>query len=235
MASKKDTGFKPKFSGLTTREKKWGSVRFRDYQSNYPHLHKMGQLLMLEELVFTEALHEKIKEKIEQLVKLKNDVTGSVDPLLPKSIQDALRESNEAQLRLKERLGLFENKQKLDAFRSFEELKEDFREYRRKNPNSFKCTCPSCSFIFFLKRRTDCYEEIDSPWFKDKVLYNPQLWDAYKCKEISKKRIAAVLGTSEDYIDWLAEKIFAVKKNNVSSDEPSLETLSLPVDDSSKK
>ena len=224
---KKDTAFKPKFSGLTTKEKRWGAVRFRDYTSNYPHLHKMSQLLMLEELVFTEALHEKIKEKIAQISELKKENKDSVDSLLPKNIQEALRESNDAQLRLKERLNLFEDKTKLDAYRSFEDLKSDFQEYRRRNPNSFKVTCPSCSFIFFLKRKTECYNEIDSPWFRDKVLCNEPLWDAYKCKEISKKRIAAILGTSEDYIDWLAEKIFATKKND--------ETLSLPVDDSSKK
>ena len=235
MVDKKEIGFKPKFSGLTTKEKRWGAVRFRDYTSNYPHLHKMSQLLMLEELVFTEALHEKIKEKIAQISELKKENEDSVDSLLPKNIQDALRESNDAQLRLKERLNLFEDKSKLDAYRSLEDLKSDFQEYRRRNPNSFKVTCPSCSFIFFLKRRTTSYHEIDSPWFRDKILCNAPLWDAYKCKEISKKRIAAILGTSEDYIDWLKEKIFASKPIEKTFDiEKNDETLSLP-DDSSKK
>jgi len=249
MSENQDTVYKFKGSGLKTKEKKWGTFRFKEYCKNYPHLHKMSDLLMLEELVFQEALHERIKEKIDQITVLrekrykdrkkeekKDEEIDPIDSLLPASIQAALNESMEIQFKMKGKLGLFEDKAKLDAYRDFEELREDFKEYRRRNPHLFKTTCPSCSFIFFLKRRTDCYEEIDSPWFKDKVLCNPELWDAYRCKEISKARIAKILGVSEDYIDWLADKIFNVaKKNDSLSDEPSLEILSLPVDDSSEK
>ncbi|MHA1747536.1 MAG: hypothetical protein ACTSYF_02705 [Promethearchaeota archaeon] len=141
----------------------------------------------------------------------------------------------DTQFKLKEKLGLFEDKTKLDAFRDFEELREDYKEYRRRNPHLFKTKCPSCSFIFFLKRRTDCYEEIDSPWFKDKILCNPILWGIYKEGRITKKEFADVLGVSEDYIDWLGEKIFPVKKEQSLSDETSLETLSIPVDSSDEK
>jgi len=221
-------------NGLTRNEVNWGKKRFEEYRKNYPHLHKMSDLSFLEELIFQEALHERIKDRIFEITKLKNEETDQkdVDVTIPSNLKDALKDGLEVQFKLKEKLGLFEDKQKLDAFRDFDELKEDFREYRKQNPNLFKCTCPSCSFIFFLKRKTDCYEEIDSPWFKDKVLCNPELWDSYKCKEISKERFAKILGTSEDYIDWLSEKIFSDKKDSSSSNKTSLEPLSIPVNSS---
>jgi hypothetical protein len=217
-------------NGLTKIEVKWGRKRFDEYCQNYPHLHKMSDLMLLEELIFQEALHERIKDRISKITETKNEDNKITDTNIPSSLQDALKDSLDIQFKLKDKLGLFEDKAKLDAYSDFEALREDFKEYRRRNPHLFKTTCPKCAFIFFLKRRTDAYEEIDSPWFKDKVLCNPELWDAYKCGEITKLRTANILGVSEDCIDWLGEKIFTAKKEQSFSDKTSLETLSLPED-----
>lgn len=203
-------------SGLTAKEKEWGENRFSEYRRNYPHLHKMSDLLLLEELIFQEACHERLKNRISKLIN--NDATAE-NTTVPLNFQNSIKESLDLQFKLKEKLGLFEDKKKLDAFRDFELLREDFREYRKQNPNLFKTTCPQCSFIFFLKRRTDSYESFASPWFKDKILCNPELWDAYKCQEISKERLARILGVSVDYVDWLAEKIFA-PKNSTEDPQP---------------
>ncbi|MHA1747535.1 MAG: hypothetical protein ACTSYF_02700 [Promethearchaeota archaeon] len=51
-------------NGLTKTETNWGRKRFGEYRQNYPHLHKMSDLLLLEELIFQEALHERIKVRI---------------------------------------------------------------------------------------------------------------------------------------------------------------------------
>ena len=173
--SEKNEGFQFQGNGLTTKEKRWGEQRFNEYRQNYPHLHKMSDLLVLEDLVFQEALHERLKENISQ--RAKKDQKSKEDAAVTSGTQELFKESIDLQFKLKEKLGLFEDKKKLDAFRDFEQLREDFREYRRRYPHLFKTTCPKCAFIYFLKRRTDCYEEIKSPWFKDKTLCNPELWD----------------------------------------------------------
>lgn len=203
--SKRKRVYQFRGAGLTDDEKRWGKQRFTEYRENYPHLHKMSDLLVLEDLIYQEALHERLKEKISEVTQkeLIEEKSG-----FPTHLQENVKNSIELQFKLKEKLGLFEEKDKLDAFRDFEQVKEDFKDYRRKNPHLFKTTCPKCSFIYFLKRRTDCYEPIESPWFKDKVLCNPELWEAYRCGEITKERTAKILGVSVDYIDWLADKIF---------------------------
>jgi hypothetical protein len=203
-------GYQFQGTGLTSKEKKWGEQRFSEYRINYPHLHKMSDLLVLEELIYQEALHERLKEKISQTTRKK---IAEEKAEFPSHLQEDLKSSIDLQFKLKEKLGLFEDKKKLDAFRDFEQIREDFREYRKRNPHLFKTTCPRCSFEYFLKRRTNCYEEIESPWFKDKVLCNPELWDAYKCGEITKERTSRILGVSPDYIDWLSKKIFPDKED----------------------
>ena len=213
----KNEGYQFQGSGLTTKEKRWGEQRFSEYRQNYPHLHKMSDLLVLEDLVFQEALHERLKENISQ--RAKKDQKSKEDSAITAGTQELFKESIDLQFKLKEKLGLFEDKKKLDAFRDFEQVKEDFKEYRRRYPHLFKTTCPKCSFEYFLKRRTDCYEEIEAPWFKDKVLCNPELWDAYKCGEITKERAARILGVSPDYIDWLAQKIFPQKEDSPTASE----------------
>ncbi|HED05270.1 MAG TPA: hypothetical protein ENI61_01140 [Ignavibacteria bacterium] len=203
-------GYKYIGKGLSTGEVRVGKRKFQDYLDTYPHLNKMTYYSLLEELVFHEALNDRIKLKIEQLSKARKEADQS--EAIGSKTQKELNDNMDTQFKLKEKLGLFENKQILDAYKDFEELREDFKEYRRKNPNQFQVTCPSCAFIFFLKRRTDQYEEFSAPWFKDKVLCNPELWKLYKAGKITREDIANVLGTSPDYIEWLQEKIFAEQK-----------------------
>ena len=219
-------------SGLTTPEKNWGKKRFAQYRQNYPHLHKMSDLQLLEELVFQEALHERVKEKIGSITKTKKVEESSE---VPKFLQESLRDGLDLQFKLKEKLGLFEDKKKLDVFQDFQDMMNKAREYRRTHPDLFKVTCVHCAKYFFLKRRTDAYETFKSPLFKDKVLCNPVLWDWYKSGKINKDEYADALGVSPDYIDWLKDHIFEIpEKKPVDTSAPS-ETDTPPAEDSSEK
>ena len=62
--------------------------------------------------------------------------------------------------------------------------------------------------MILLKIRTEAWEALKHPFFKDKILANKQLWLLYKKGKITKKDVSLVLGTSEDYVDWLEEKIY---------------------------
>jgi len=211
-------GYQFQGTGLTTREKKWGDQRFSEYRINYPHLHKMSDLLILEELIYQEVLHERLKEKISRTTRQK--ITEEKAEF-PSHLQEDLKSSIDLQFKLKEKLGLFEDKKKLDAFRDLQETEEKFKQYRRENPDLFKVTCVQCAFSFYLKRRTIDYEPLTSSWFKNKVLFNLPLFKKYLSKEpLSKRDMTEILGVSEDYIDWIIEKFLTDKKDDSTEQTP---------------
>ena len=225
---KPNEGYKLRGTGLGTKEKRWAEDRFNEYRSNYPHLHKMSDLVLLEELVFQETLHERLKEKISDLTKKladikkddKNNVTDT-SGALPKALQEQLAENIDLQFQIKEKLGLFEDKKVLDAFRHFREQEEKFTEYRKQNPEMFKTTCPKCAFPYFLKRKTIDYEPIGTNWFRNKVLVNEPLFRALLSNEpLTKKQVAEILGVSDYYVDWVIEKFFTEKPSVDASDTP---------------
>lgn len=187
--------------GLNTLEFQWGKKRFKDYQETFPHI---KDYKLLEELVFLEALQERLKGKVEQIDATKDGEAGAV----PRYLQDSLSKNLEQIMMVKEQLGLFESKDKLDAFSDIDATHEKFAEWRKQNQGSRKVTCPFCKEVFFLKIRTDKYEEFKFPFFQDKVLCNPHLHKIYKDNRITKEEYAQVLGVSPDYIDWLDEKWF---------------------------
>lgn len=192
-------------TGLQVAEKRWAEKRFADYRTNYPHLHKMSDLFILEELVFQEALQERFKKKL-------GAKGGDPNNALKTNFQRQLSHNLEVQFKLKEKLGLFEDKKILDAFKDFQGLEDKFADYRRQNPDLFKTTCPRCAFEYYLKRRTTDYEPLTNAWFKDKVLFNYALFQAYKeQRPLTKKDLADILGVSDFYIDWLEERFLAAK------------------------
>ena len=203
------TSYKFKGIGLSTAERNTGKKRFEEYLEVYPHLNKISLLTLLEELIFLELINDSIKLKIRQLTNAKSVKTSTAVPSkLLKELQDNLTQI----LNLKSNLGLFEEKEKLDAYKDIENLKKKFETYREEHSLSFKTTCPFCSEIYFLKRKTENYEPHISPFFENKILINRPLMDLYFAKKITKKETSQVLGTSPDYIDWLIDKFFKKQK-----------------------
>ena len=198
-------------SGLQPNEQTLGREKFVQYRKNYPQLNKLSNLQLLEELVWLECLQERYKTQVGIVTKPKPDKdTGElkIEPL-PKYLSDSVAANLEQIMTLKTKLGLFEDQKTLDAFKDMEELKKKAAEYRKTHPLSFKCTCPFCTKIFFLKRRTDSYEPFKSPFYADdKILKNDELHSLYKQGIITKEHEAKVLGVSPDYIDWLDEFVY---------------------------
>jgi type I site-specific restriction-modification system R (restriction) subunit len=216
--SKKDNFFNYEFSGtgLSTSEKRWGNKRFNDYVSMYPHLRKLSDLQLLNELVFMEAIQERYKVRISKLVK-KAEKNNADAEIVPEHLQRQLK-TNLDQIRdLKKDLGLFEEKNKLDAYKDLQDLFEKFAVWRKENQGSRKVTCPFCSKIFFLMIRTDKFEAKKFPFFKDKVLCNPTLHKLWKEERISTEEYAQIMGTSSDYPSWLDENWF--RKDPLMKDE----------------
>ena len=222
--SQKDKEYVFQGVGLDVGEKRIAKTQFLEYIKTYPHLNKLSNLQLLEDLVFQEAIHNRLKNQISLFLeneKKNQDPTKAAG--LPAKLQEQLNSNLNQILSLKERLGLFKEKEELDAFKDVESLIRKFEEYRKENQAAFEVTCPFCTEIFFLKRRTEHCESFNFPFFKDKILCNVPLHKLYKAGKLTKEEYAEVIGTSSDYIDWLDEKWFQ-KDPSVIPENPPIES-----------
>jgi len=189
--------------GLDKDEKKLAKKLFDDYRKHYT-IDLLSDLQLLEELVYRETLQTRYKKKIEDI---NHSKTVKEKNIIPKSILNELDENLDKIILLKEKLGLFsENKE--DEYKTFEILEKKFDIWKKNHLEERKVTCPFCSKIFFLNIRTDKFKANKLELFKNKVLCNEHLWEMFKEGKITKKDMALVLNVSEDYIDWLGEKIY---------------------------
>jgi len=189
--------------GLDKDEKKLAKKLFDDYRKHYT-IDLLSDLQLLEELVYRETLQTRYKKKIEDI---NHSKTVKEKNIIPKSILNELDENLNKIILLKEKLGLFsENKE--DEYKTFEILEKKFDTWKKNHLEERKVTCPFCSKIFFLNIRTDKFKANKLELFKNKVLCNEHLWEMFKEGKITKKDMALVLNVSEDYIDWLGEKIY---------------------------
>jgi len=233
MADTNDTEFDFSGSGLSNAEKRMGKKLFNDYLSTYPHLNKLSSIQLVEELVFAECIQERYKNKVLQISK-KSNSSNSIETsdAIPENLQRQINNNLEQIIKLKERLGLFEEQKNLDVWEHFKDLIAKFRVWQKQNQESRKVTCPFCSEIFFLQIRTDKYKEVKSPMFRGKVLCNPKLHELYKSGEpLTKEKYAEIIGTAPDYIDWLDETFFEGKKESKDSSEEN-PTEEVPANDS---
>jgi len=197
--------------GLNRGEKFKGKKRFEQYKEKY-HIESLADLTLLSELVFREMLQERYKKKIEKIEtdykKARAKGSDKKTDVAPKSLTYALDQNLQQILTLREKLGLFEDKNVDDAFNHIQILKRKFQKWLDENSASRTFPCPHCSKLIMLRIKSDVYEAQKHTFFKDRFLANEALWKLYKEGKLTKKEVADVLGTPIDYITWLEKKIF---------------------------
>ncbi len=100
--------FKFEATGLADDEKKEAKKQFSSYKRQY-NIDNLSDLQLLSELVFREALQNRYKKQIEELSKKQKEV-------IPKHIIESLNSNLAEIIKVKEKLGLFEDKKKTDPF-----------------------------------------------------------------------------------------------------------------------
>jgi DNA-directed RNA polymerase subunit RPC12/RpoP len=200
-------------TGLTTEEIKWGKKRFDNYKENY-HIEQLSDLQLLEELVYREALQERYKKRIAEVDKKNEESKGKKHS--SSHIVNSLNENLEQILLLKDKLGLFEARQNDEGYTALARLKKKFKKWLEENQGSRTFRCPHCSQMIMLKIRTEAWEAMKHPFFKDLILSNKSLWNLYKEGKITKKDVSDVLGVSPDYVDWLEDKIYSKDSDKTS-------------------
>lgn len=206
MGRKKET-YKFTGIGLLEEELKWANKRFKEYRKHYPNVDSYSDIQLLEELVIRETEQERYRIRLK---KLAEDISDSNDnkikATIPKSIVNALNENLEQMLKLKDKLGLFEDKKQQSLYQYIEGLKKQFKLWKEKNWDSRKLACPFCGKVFFLNIRTDKWQANKCPFFSGRTLANKPLMELYEAKKITREEVARVLGTSPDIVEWLQKK-----------------------------
>ena len=176
-------------TGLNKEDKKWAKRRFEEYRKQN-HMESYSDLLLLEDLVFLEALQENYKKQLEVV----SDTTAVKEgKIAPTHLINKMNDNRDEILKLRGKLGLFEEKKTDDPFTYIQKLKKKFAKWREENQGSRTLICPYCSKMIMLKIRTEAWEALKHPFFKDRILANEHLWECYKQGKIDKWDIAKIL------------------------------------------
>ena len=178
------------------KEKVKGKKLLHKYVSNYS-IETVSDKNILSQVIYTEILIERIQEKLNSF--------KDNDKAVPISLVDTLLKLQNQALSLKEKLGILDSKES-NTFKEIEVLKRKLKNWGKENQASRTIACPSCGQMVLWRIRTDIWEAQRHPFFKDKVLGNKNLIELYFKRKLTKVDVAKVLGTPEDYTDWLIEK-----------------------------
>ena len=187
-------------------EKKSARQLAKKYLTEYA-LESTSDRNTLVQLIFLEIIHVRLQTSINS--------TYEKSQVVPMQMLDTVHKNLTQISILKDKLGLSrdkaQNAQK-DSIEIIDTLKKKFKVYREQNQASRTLVCPHCGQMCLLKIKTDKYESMKHPFFRDRILGNIHLVKLYKEGTITKSDVAEILGTSEDYTDWLVEKWLGVRE-----------------------
>lgn len=130
----------------------------------------------------------------------------------------AIIELSNQTITIKKQLGLLDEGKKEDIATILHQLQKKASIWRAKNRLSYEVRCSECSKMLLLKIKTEGYDAIKHPFFRDNVLCNEHLWDLYKKEgKITKLDIAKVLFADKAtdntfYVDWIEEKLYEIQE-----------------------
>lgn len=199
--------------GLTRQETFSGKKKFEEYCGHY-HIEAYSDLQMVEELVYQEIMQERLKEKITTLEEKyrKEQKEYSV----PRHVVETMKINFEQILIIKDKLGMFENKENAEGYAYIQILRNKFKKWCENNQASRTAVCPHCSRMIALFIRPETWEAHKYPFFKDKLLYNEHLVKLYQDKIISSKDVSKILGCSDKYVEWLIKKWNGIQQKNIN-------------------
>jgi len=178
-------------------ERKLASNLIERYLKDYS-IESVSDLNTLKEVIYYEIIQCRLQDKLNEFADSKT---------IPIQLVNVMHENSDAIIRLKNSLGLFADKEKKTEYDVLKHLKRRFSVWLNENQGSRTLVCPHCSKMVLLKIKTDAWTSQKHPFFKDRILYNEHLFKLYRANTITKKDLATILETSEDYIDWILEKV----------------------------
>jgi len=192
-------------SGLTTKEKHWAEDRYKEY-SAHNHLEKIGELQLLEDLIFLECMEARLKAQLDELNKFPETRTE-----VPDHILKSLDENRKQRINLHDKLGLFRDTEDNSVVKEMQLREKKCEMWESENQASREMVCAWCGQMNILKIRTDKYTVGKHPFLKDKLLTNNYAWNLYQQDTITRLDLAKILLGEEvetdDYIEFLEKRM----------------------------
>ena len=157
---------------------------------------------LVRHLVYLEVIQYRLQLQLNDLHKRDNVVPAPMLELLQRNLESITK--------ARSALGL--NRANSKDSKSTESyidlLKAKFAKYREENQGTRTIKCPHeyCGKYILLKIRTDKYDAVAHPYFKDNILTNDHLVKLFIDSKITKEDVALILNVSNDYVDWLVER-----------------------------
>lgn len=193
-----DIDISSKFKSVT--ERKIAKDLLQKYLNDYA-IETISERNTLQEIIYLEVLQIRLQEKL-------NDFYEKDSKALPLNVIEIVHKNSDAIIRLKTTLGLNKSKDKKNAYDVLEHLQRRFKIWLEQNQASRTIKCPHCSKFIFLKMRTEAWEAQKHPFFRDNMIYNKALFAKFgQNVMIDKDFIASVLEVSQDYADWVVNKV----------------------------
>ncbi len=155
----------------------------------------------LKQLIYLEMINKRLQKMLNEFYRDSQAV--------PVQMMDGLHKNVMQITTLKETLGLVKDgkNEGETGLGAVDMLKLKFKKWLSENNGSRTCICPECSKMILLKIRTDAWEAQKHPYFIDRFLGNKKLFELVYKKVLTKKQVADILETSEDYVDWIMTKL----------------------------
>ena len=187
---------------IDNTEKKEARTLLRKYLREYT-IESTAEKQELSDLIFLEILNKRLQKELNEI----NDSKKKKDT--PVKLIEALHKNLTQIAEKKKILGLFKSQDSSgqDPFSYIQLLKKKFKFWLESNQLSRHFICPHCAKEIWLKLRNDMWETLKHPFLKDRMVCNEELLALYLQERITKKNIARIFGTSEDYIDWVLGKM----------------------------
>lgn len=200
MSRKKDI-YEFQGTGILDSELKWAKNRFKNYRNHY-HIENFSSLQLLEELVVRETQHERLKQRT---IKLADSKVAQDHKIIDWKLNKALDDNLDKIIQLKEKIGLFKNKEKEDLYNYIQGLKEKAKLYRKENPRSYSFPCPSCGKMIHAMVRVNEKTHIitEHPFFKNKFFNGGYLMELLEVGKLTKEEVAKAINVPVDYITHL--------------------------------
>lgn len=184
---------------LDKAERKMAKELLEKYLEDFT-IETVSEINTLQEIIYLEVCQLRVQAML-------NDFQVGETKSIPINLMDVLHKNSEVIIKLKNTLGL-NRTTKLHGYDALEHLKKRHTKWREENQGSRHIKCPYCKKFVWLKIRTEAWEALQHPFFKDTFLCNKPLLDNLgKDVKIDRDFLAKVFGTSPDYIDWLVTKL----------------------------
>jgi len=194
------------FIGLNDTEKIKAIQLYNQYVTEHS-FESLAEKSTLINLVYLEILNDRVKLFIE---KEGNEKQGAI----PLRMTEQLVENTTQIMNLKEKLGMMKDADSENALELMNELKEKALAYYNEHAGCTTIRCPNCQQLFNLLMDVSNLTPEKCSFFRGTMLYNLPLLNLYHNKKITKEEVASVLGTHQNYVDYIYNNLYLKELEN---------------------